>query len=172
MDLYWLIVVAALFLFGNLGWSLHKQENEAEHSDSVVDSSPPLARSDSDYAQRIKRGKGWLIGFVGFVIGCLIAVAFEALLIGIANEVFDASFRPRGLGWVMFIGAGGIVCARLAHSMIEQNPVTSSVAEFVRRVPAHSTIFLANIGQSEAWRGAAILAIITASVVLLAVFLI
>ncbi|MBC7101694.1 MAG: hypothetical protein H5U13_00490 [Parvibaculum sp.] len=168
MDFFWLIVVAALFLFGSLGWSLYKQEHEIEHSDSISDSSAPLTSSNFDYAQR---AKGWLIGVVGFVIGCLIAVAFEVLLIGIANEVFDARFVPRGLGWIIFIGVGGIMCARLARSMAEQNPMTSSIAEFVREAPDRSTTFLASIGRSEAWRGAAILAIIVVSVVVLAIVL-
>lgn len=58
--------------------------------------------------------KVWLLRILGFIIGTVLAFAFEFALLLIVNEVFEVRLLPRGIGWVAIPIFIGISAAKLA----------------------------------------------------------
>lgn len=59
----------------------------------------------------------WSLKVLGFVLGFIAAVAFEALLVWLLSEVFGHRIYPRGLGWIVIPFSAGIGGAALLSSL-------------------------------------------------------
>lgn len=53
----------------------------------------------------------WVLKVLGFVLGFAVAVAFEFLLLWVVSEIFDHTFYPRGLGWLVIPFTAGVAGA-------------------------------------------------------------
>lgn len=60
---------------------------------------------------------GWALKVLGFVLGFVLAVALEFLLFWLVSEIFDRTFYPRGLGWLVIPFTAGVGGAALLSSL-------------------------------------------------------
>ena len=79
---------------------------------------PRRCGTSDDHAETSKKV---LFGFVEYIIGATIVVAFKGLLLVAIMWLFQVTLVPRGLGWIVMPILGGVFGARIGYEAANPN---------------------------------------------------